>query len=259
MKKPLILLAAILVFASCTVIRQGEVGVKRKFGKLNPDISEAGLVTYNPFSTRVLKVPIRTVNQEVNLSLPSKEGLTIESQISMLYSIEKSKVPFILEDVGPDYERVFILNVFRSAAADVSSQYLAKDMHSGMRVEIENEIMKKMNESLRPRGFMIERVLMKSIKLPEELSRAIERKLAAEQEAQQMEFVLERERKEAERRKIEAEGTREAQKILAEGLVREIIELRSIEAFRELANSPNAKIIITDGKTPYLINTQKDQ
>lgn len=259
MKKPLILLAAILVLASCTVIRQGEVGVKRKFGKLNPDIAEAGLVTYNPFSTRVLKVPIRTVNQEVNLSLPSKEGLTIESQISMLYSIEKSKVPFILEDVGPDYESVFILNVFRSAAADVSSQYLAKDMHSGMRVEIENEIMKKMNESLKPRGFKIERILMKSIKLPEELSRAIERKLAAEQEAQQMEFVLERERREAERRKIEAEGTREAQKILAEGLVREIIELRSIEAFRELANSPNAKIIITDGKTPYLINTQKDQ
>jgi regulator of protease activity HflC (stomatin/prohibitin superfamily) len=259
MKNYAILLLAILGLASCTVIRQGEVGVKRRFGKLNPNIAEAGLVTYNPFSTRVLKVPIRTVNQEVNLSLPSKEGLTIESQISMLYSIEKSKVPFILEDVGPDYERVFILNVFRSAAADVSSQYLAKDMHSGMRVEIENEIMKKMNESLRPRGFMIERILMKSIKLPEELSRAIERKLAAEQEAQQMEFVLERERREAERRKIEAEGTREAQKILAEGLVREIIELRSIEAFRELANSPNAKIIITDGKTPYLINTQKDQ
>lgn len=259
MKNYAILLLAILGLASCTVIRQGEVGVKRRFGKLNPDIVEAGLVSFNPFSTRVLKVPIRTVNQEVNLSLPSKEGLTIESQISMLYSIEKSKVPFILEDVGPDYERVFILNVFRSAAADVSSQYLAKDMHSGMRVEIENEIMKKMNESLRPRGFMIERILMKSIKLPEELSRAIERKLAAEQEAQQMEFVLERERREAERRKIEAEGTREAQKILAEGLVREIIELRSIEAFRELANSPNAKIIITDGKTPYLINTQKDQ
>jgi regulator of protease activity HflC (stomatin/prohibitin superfamily) len=132
-------------------------------------------------------------------------------------------------------------------------------MHSGMRVEIENEILEKMHESMLPRGFMIERVLMKSIKLPEELSRAIERKLAAEQEAQQMEFVLERERREAERRKIEAEGTREAQKILAEGLVREIIELRSIEAFRELANSPNAKIIITDGKTPYLINTQKDE
>ena len=135
---------------------------------------------------------------------------------------------------------------------------MAKDMHSGMRSQIENQILDRMDESLKQRGFIIERVLMKSIRLPEELSRAIERKLAAEQEAQQMEYVLDRERKEAERRKIEAEGTREAQKILAEGLVREIIELRSIEAFRELAKSPNAKIIITDGKTPYLINSQKD-
>ena len=206
----------------------------------------------------VLKVPIRTMNQEVRLSLPSKEGLTIESEISILYSIDKNKVPFILEDIGLNYESVLIMNVFRSAAADISAQYMAKDMHSGMRSQIENQILERMDESLKQRGFIIERVLMKSIRLPEELSRAIERKLAAEQEAQQMEYVLDRERKEAERRKIEAEGTREAQKILAEGLVREIIELRSIEAFRELAKSPNAKIIITDGKTPYLINSQKD-
>ena len=192
------------------------------------------------------------------MSLPSKEGLTIESEISILYSIDKNKVPFILEDIGLNYESVLIMNVFRSAAADISAQYMAKDMHSGMRSQIENQILERMDESLKQRGFIIERVLMKSIRLPEELSRAIERKLAAEQEAQQMEYVLDRERKEAERRKIEAEGTREAQKILAEGLVREIIELRSIEAFRELAKSPNAKIIITDGKTPYLINSQKD-
>jgi regulator of protease activity HflC (stomatin/prohibitin superfamily) len=198
------------------------------------------------------------MNQEVRLSLPSKEGLTIESEISILYSIDKNKVPFILEDIGLNYESVLIMNVFRSAAADISAQYMAKDMHSGMRSQIENQILERMDESLKQRGFIIERVLMKSIRLPEELSRAIERKLAAEQEAQQMEYVLDRERKEAERRKIEAEGTREAQKILAEGLVREIIELRSIEAFRELAKSPNAKIIITDGKTPYLINSQKD-
>jgi regulator of protease activity HflC (stomatin/prohibitin superfamily) len=198
------------------------------------------------------------MNQEIRLSLPSKEGLTIESEISILYSIDKNKVPFILEDIGVNYESVLIMNVFRSAAADISAQYMAKDMHSGMRSQIENQILDRMDESLKQRGFIIERVLMKSIRLPEELSRAIERKLAAEQEAQQMEYVLDRERKEAERRKIEAEGTREAQKILAEGLVREIIELRSIEAFRELAKSPNAKIIITDGKTPYLINSQKD-
>lgn len=256
MKNILSLLVLIAVLTtSCAVIRQGEVGVKSKFGKLSPNISDAGLVGFNPFTSRVIKVPIRTVNQEVKLNLPSKEGLTIESEISILYSIEKNQVPFILEDVGENYERVLILNVFRSAAADVTAQYMAKDMHSGMRSEIENNIKDRMHESLRERGFVVERVLMKSIELPTELSRAIERKLKAEQEAQQMEYVLDREKQEAERRRIEAEGTRDAQKILAEGLVREIIELRSIEAFKELANSPNTKIIITDGKTPYLINS----
>jgi regulator of protease activity HflC (stomatin/prohibitin superfamily) len=259
MRRTMFLLAlACIGLSSCAVVRQGEVGVKRKFGRLNPQVIEGGLISYNPLTTTVLKVPVRTVNQEVRLNLPSKEGLTIESEISILYSIEKNKVPFILQDVGLNYPSVLIMNVFRSAAADVSAQYMAKDMHSGMRAQIENQILEKMDESLKQRGFIIERVLMKSIRLPEELSKAIERKLAAEQEAQQMEYVLERERKEAERRKIEAEGTREAQKILAQGLVREIIELRSIEAFRELAKSPNAKIIITDGKTPYLINSQKD-
>ncbi|MCH7399328.1 prohibitin family protein [Belliella sp. DSM 107340] len=258
MKKFLLFSIIAGLIASCTVVKQGEVGVKRKFGKLSSNISDAGLVSFNPFTTTVIKVPIRTVNQEVKLNLPSKEGLTIESEISILYNIAKDKVPFILEDVGENYERVLIMNVFRSAAADVTAQYMAKDMHSGMRGQIENQIQDRMHESLLERGFIIERVLMKSIKLPAELSRAIERKLQAEQEAQQMEYVLDRERKEAERRRIEAEGTRDAQKILAEGLVREIIELRSIEAFRELANSPNTKIIITDGKTPYLINNQKD-
>jgi regulator of protease activity HflC (stomatin/prohibitin superfamily) len=258
MRNLLFLSVLTFIISSCTVVRQGEVGVKRKFGKLNTNISDAGLIGYNPFTTTVIKVPVRTVNQEVKLNLPSKEGLTIASEISILYSIEKDKVPFILEDIGINYERVLIMNVFRSAAADVSAQYMAKDMHSGMRGEIENQIKERMHESLLERGFVIEKVLMKSIQLPVELSRAIERKLQAEQEAQQMQYVLDRERQEAERRRIEAEGTRNAQMILAEGLVREIIELRSIEAFRELANSPNTKIIITDGKTPYLINSQKD-
>lgn len=258
MKNLLFLFIIALSISSCTVIKQGEVGVKRTFGKLNANIADAGLMSYNPFTSSVIKVPVRTVNQEVKLNLPSKEGLTIESEISILYNIQKDKVPFILEDIGTNYEKVLIMNVFRSAAADVTAQYMAKDMHSGMRGQIENQIKDRMHESLLERGFVIEKVLMKSIKLPAELSRAIERKLQAEQEAQQMEYVLDRERKEAERRRIEAEGTRDAQKILAEGLVREIIELRSIEAFRELANSPNTKIIITDGKTPYLINTQRD-
>lgn len=248
------ILVGTMIFGSCSVIRPGEVGVKQRYGVLKPGVYESGIVSYNPLTSRVIKVPTRTVNQEVRLNLPSKEGLTIESEISILYNIDERKVPNILEDIGLNYERILILNVFRSAAADVSAQYMAKDMHSGMRKEIELKIQEKMHESLLERGFTIEKVLMKSIKLPDDLSRAIERKLKAEQEAQQMEYVLDRERKEAERRRIEAEGTRDAQKILAEGLIKEIIELRSIEAFKELSQSPNTKIIITDGKTPYLIN-----
>jgi regulator of protease activity HflC (stomatin/prohibitin superfamily) len=110
-----------------------------------------------------------------------------------------------------------------------------------------------MTEVLGERGFIIEEVLMKSIELPRELSAAIERKLQAEQESMSMDFILEIERKEADRRRIEAEGNRDAQKILSEGLNDAIIQLRSIEAFKELSKSPNAKVIITDGKTPLLI------
>lgn len=243
-----------LLTTSCAVIRPGEVGVKQTLGKLSPNVVEKRSLPFNPFISTVIKVPIRTVNQEVKLPLPSKEGLTIESEISILYHIEKSKVPEILTEIGMNYEQAVILTVFRSAAADITAQYMAKDMHSGMRGEIEKRIQERIHSLLLDRGFIVESVLMKSIRLPDELSRAIERKLKAEQEAQQMEYVLDRERKEAQRRKIEAEGTREAQQILAEGLVREIIELRSIEAFIELSKSPNTKIIITDGKTPYLIN-----
>ena len=105
--------------------------------------------------------------------------------------------------------------------------------------------------SLRP--FIIDRVLLKSIKLPAGLYAAIEEKLRAEQDAQRMEYVLQQERREAERRKVEAAGVRDSQKILSQGLNKEIIQLRSIEAFKELAKSPNAKVIITDGKAPLMI------
>jgi regulator of protease activity HflC (stomatin/prohibitin superfamily) len=127
-------------------------------------------------------------------------------------------------------------------------------MHSGMRAEIEKSISKKMAETLSGQGIIIESVLMKSIQLPEGLARSIEQKLQAEQDAMRMEFVLQQERLEADRKVIEAKGTRDAQKILSEGLTEQIIKIRSIEAFEELSKSANSKILITDGKTPMLID-----
>ncbi len=253
MKKPIYLILSIFILSSCTIVRQGEVGVKRKFGKINPRPYYAGIYAINPFASRMIKTPVRTMNLEVDLSLPSKEGLTIQSEISILYRIKEEAAPQIIENIGPNYVSNAILPVFRSASSDITANFMAKDMHSGQRSAIENRIKDRMTEVLGDRGFIIEEVLLKSIVLPRELSMAVERKLKAEQESMSMDFILEIERKEADRRRIEAEGNRDAQKILAEGLSDAIIQLRSIEAFKSLAESPNAKIIITDGKTPMLI------
>lgn len=243
----------VLTLGSCTTVRQGTVGVKQRFGRLDDRIITAGLVAVNPFSTRVIKVPIRTVNREVELALPSKEGLNVQCEISILYRVLPVKVPQIIETIGPDYEQAVIMSVFRSAAADICSRYFAKDMHSAQRGVIEQEISTFMNSLLTDRGFVIESVLMKSIKLPAGLAKAIEDKLESEQRAQQMEFELLRERSEAQRRVIEAEGIRDAQLVLTEGLNENIIRYQSIEAFKSLAASPSSKVIITDGKTPFLI------
>lgn len=248
----LVSLAAIF-FASCAVIKPGEVGVKRKLGKLSNKVLDQGAYLYNPFITTVVRTPIRTVNLEVALSLPSKEGLNISSNISILYRIEKKRVPDLIETVGFNYEQI-IRSVFRSSSADICAQFMAKDMHSGKRAEIEAEIADAMTKLLKERGIVIEAVLMKSIQLPPGLYSSIEGRLEAEQEALRMKFVLEQEKREAERKVIEAEGNRDAQQILATGLTPEILQLRSIEAFIKLAESPGAKVIITDGEAPFLVD-----
>jgi regulator of protease activity HflC (stomatin/prohibitin superfamily) len=127
-------------------------------------------------------------------------------------------------------------------------------MHSSQRSIIEAEITTRMSELLTPRGFEIEAVLMKNISLPSGLARAVEEKLEAEQIAQRMEFMLDREKLEAQRKIIEAKGVRDSQKIISEGLSDKIIKWQSIEAFRELSKSPNAKIIMTNGESPMMIN-----
>jgi len=297
MKQKIYLICGLVIlFSSCTVIRQGEVGVKRRLGKIDPQYVEQGPKGYNIFTTAILKVPTRIMNIEVKPDLPSKEGLTIRSEISILYRIKPEAAPKIVQNIGLNYESEVILPVFRSASADITSKFLAKDMHSGERAQIENAIRKQMTEILEPRGFVIDNVLMKSIRLPEGLSRTIEEKLQAKQDAQRMEFIKEREKRDAERRIIEAEGKKEIARIQAEGeknaaiiqaearkrifeieaegkanavtieamatrkandtinktLTPAILKLRQIEAFRSLSNSNNSKLVITDGKTPFL-------
>jgi regulator of protease activity HflC (stomatin/prohibitin superfamily) len=283
--KSLIFLAAVIFFQSCAIIRQGEVGVRRKLGRISPDILTEGPKGFNPFTTVILKVPTRTVNLEINANLPSKEGLTIGSEISILYRIKANSAPKLLQEVGLEYEKEIILPVFRSASADITAKFYAKDMHSGERGMIEKSIRDQMMTILEAKGFVIENVLMKSIQLPAGLSRAIEEKLQAEQDAQRMEFIKQKEKADAERRLIQAEGDKNAQIMSAEGkkrvleieaegkanamkteaeaqskanemlmknLTPSVLRFRSIEAFKAVSGSNNSKIVITDGKNPLL-------
>jgi regulator of protease activity HflC (stomatin/prohibitin superfamily) len=253
MKNLLLILASCSLFISCAVVRPGEVGIRQKIGKLSDNIHTQGAVFYNPLTSKVIKTSIQTNDLVLSLNLPSKEGLSVNSEISILYRLEKVKVPNIIRTYGLSYEGI-ISNVFRSASADVCARFFAKDMHSGMRSNIEDEIKAQMSSILNQQGIIIESVLMKSIQLPDGLATSIESKLQAEQDAMRMEFVLQQEKLEADRVIIQAKGTRDAQKILSEGLTQEIIKLRSIEAFLELSKSPNSKVIITDGKTPFLVS-----
>lgn len=252
LKKLLGVILSVFILSSCAIIRPGEVGVKQRLGKLSEDVYTQGAIGYNPFTTVIIKAPTRTVNMEVNLNLPSKEGLNINSGISILYSVDKEQVPKLIEQLGNDFETI-ISSVFRSASADICAQYMAKDMHSGKRGEIESSIAEVMNNQLNSRGIEIEAVLLKTIQLPPGLYNSIEGRLEAEQEVMRMTFLLEQEKLEAERKVIEAKGQRDAQLILSEGLTDEILQLRSIEAFLKLSDSENGKVIITNGKTPFLI------
>jgi len=248
------LLAMFLALTNCAIVREGEVGIKRTLGKYKDKPYDQGVTFFNPFTSKIVKVSTQTENMEVELNLPSKEGLNIRAAISILYHLEANQAPDLLRKIGPEFERSVILPVFRSAVADVSARFFAKDMHTGERATIEVAIQEQMATNLDARGISIEAVLIKSIQLPSNLSRAIEEKLQAEQQALRMEFVLQEARREAERKRIEAEGVRDAQLIIAEGLTEEVLRFKSIEAFLQLATSPNTKVIVSDGDLPVMIN-----
>jgi prohibitin 1 len=270
---------------SCRIVFQDEVAVKRTLGRITNNVIEPGPRFYNPFVSTIITIPVRTINLELNLGLPSKEGLTVNSEISILYKVRNNEVPNILRSTGLNFEEVLIKPVFRSAAADVCANFDAKDMHSAKRSIIEKEIRDRMMEVLEAKGFIIESVLMKSIVLPAGLSKAIEEKLQAEQDAQRMEFLKDREKRDAERKLIQAEGEKNAQIVAAEAQRRKteieaegranaikteadaqakandmlnksitpaVLKNKQIEAFQGLSRSNNTKVIITDGKTPLI-------
>ena len=254
-----LLVSLCLTLCSCmSIINQGEIGVRDTLGSQSGSISPPGFKLYLWPIWDITTISVRTSNLKVKLSLPSKEGLTIDSEVSILYRIKEDKVPFVLQEIGAEFEERFILPIFRSAVAEITAKYPAKDMHSGRRSEIENAVKEVMNRRIKDRGFLIEAVLLKSIRLPRGLSKSIEERLRAEQTAQQMIYVLQRERSEAKRRLIEAEGVRDANLKLSEGLTPAVLRYKAIEALYKLASSHNAKLIITNSDDPLNLGPIQD-
>lgn len=248
------MLGAILVTTSgCATVLQNEVGVRRVWGKLDKGTLKPGLHFINTVSTTIEKLPIYTQNLKIKARLPSKEGLTVRATISILYRINPKLAHVVLRKAGEDYEKDLILVIFRSASSDVCARYPAKDMHSGRRLKIEHAIQKRMSEVLANRGFIVEAVLLKNIKLPRRLARSIEERLAAEQDAMRMRFILQREKQEAQRKKIAAKGERDAQIIRSQGITEKLLRLRYIEALEKIARSSSSKVIITPGNKPPIL------
>lgn len=248
----LVLLSALLL-SSCAIIRPGEVGIKTRLGKIQGDARPAGAIVFNPFIANVNRIPVRTVELTVLLDVPTREGLNVKSEIVLLYRVRPDAAKDIYVNFGPMYESVVILPNFRSATRDISARFKAEDFYTSAREEIESTVATELRKRLEKDGFVIESTMLKSLQLPAGLQAAIENKLRAEQEAQQMEFILQRERQEAERKRVEAAGIRDYQNIISEGLSEMLIRWSSIEAFKQLSQSVNAKIIITDGSTPMLV------
>lgn len=258
--KPAIIVLGVLIIgtSSCVVVRQGEFGVKRKLGKYEDKVYTSGMRTFNPFTSTFVKISGQTENIEVSVNIPSREGLTIQSEVSILYNVVQKDAPELLRNVGLDYEQTIILPVFRSAVADVTARYYAKDMHSGSRAEIETSIRELMMQTLSKKGIIVEAVLLKSIVLPRNLTKAIEDKLEAEQQAQRMEFVLQQEKQEAERMRIQAKGQSDANKIISEGLSQQVLQFKALEAWLELSKSSNAKVIISNGSVPMILDPEQN-
>lgn len=286
----------LLMLSACAVIKQDQIGVKRRFGQL-VEMDGPGTHVFNPFVSTYIILPSRSRKVSLTIDLPSKEGVIIQGQMSFLYKIIPDSAMSILTKSGVAFEETVVKPTFRSTARDVSAMYFAKSMHTTDRIPIETSILKEMNDFLTPRGFIVQSVLLESVKLPAGLSDAIVLKMQAEQEYQQMEFQLQSERKEAQRKAIEAagerdalvmrsqgtrdamrteaEGDRDAARIQAEGrrdalrieaegardaqllvngtLSPTILRYLGIEAARALCNSPNTKVIVTDGNNPVQI------
>jgi regulator of protease activity HflC (stomatin/prohibitin superfamily) len=233
----------ILIANPVAMVPAGHVGVKDFFGFVSPTTLSPGLRIVVPF-TRVVNMSIQTQEFMEVADTPSKEGLIINLDVSLLYRLDPNKAVDIYKTVGSNYKDIVVQPQLRSAIREVTASYEAKAMYSVERERIANEIMSLYVKLTKDRGIITDQVLLRKIGLPNTLAAAIQEKLKREQESEQMKFVLQKEQQEAERKRIEAQGIADFQKIVSLGISPMLLEWKGIEATEKLASSPNTKIVV---------------
>ncbi len=253
-----VVLAALTFFQMVTVVPAGHVGVVDFFGTVSATTLKAGINLVNPLA-RIVKFSVKTQELKEVMDVPSKEGLTVQLELSALFHLNPEKAAEVYKSVGPDYMHVILVPQFRSVARGVTASYDARALYTSEREQLAQTILKDLQAIVEPRGIAIESTPLRKVGLPAGLTASIEQKLQSEQESQRMQFVLQKERQEAERKRIEAQGIADFQSIVTKGISDQLLRWKGIEATEKIAQSPNTKVVIVGaGKDglPLLLDTK---
>ena len=255
-----------LLTACIKQIDAGHVGVQKLFGKVEDRVLPSGLNFVNPL-VNVVSTNVRTQNYTMSgiategknhgddaIRILSTDGLELTIDLTVLYHVNEQDAPRIVREIGTEIEDVIVRPVTRTKIRDNAVYYTAIDLYSNKREEFQSRIFKDIDSIFSKRGLTLEQLLIRNIALPESVKDAIEKKINAEQDAQKMQYVLQKERQEAERKRVEAQGIADYQRILSTGLSDKLLQYEQIKAQKELALSANAKVVIMNGKSaPILI------
>ena len=237
------LLLVILLFASVTRVGTGHVGVLTLFGKVTGETLGEGIHLINPLKTNN-EMSIQTQTVKESASVPSSEGLMMSLDTSLIYHLNPEHAADVFQKIGADYENVVVEPTLRSAIRESTASHTANALYTGEREMVAKQIFDQVNSELTKRGLFVENVLLRDIQLPAALKASIEAKQQAEQEALAMNFRLQKETQEAQRKRIEAAGVRDFQQIVAQGITPSLLEWKGIEATENLAKSANSKVVV---------------
>lgn len=257
MKVVAVVILAVGITTSCIVqIEAGQIGVPTLFGKVNEQVLSSGLHFVNPFVI-VRRFDGRTQNYTMSgmtdegdqsgddaIRVLTSDGLELSMDVSVLYRVLPNKAPQILRTIGEDYKNVIVRPITRTKIRDNATYYTAVDVYSNKREEFQQKIYVGIEKDFNERGLVLEQLLVRNITLPASIKTAIEEKIQAEQAAQKMQFVLQREQQEAERKRVEAQGISDYQRIVSQTLTTNQLQYEMIKAYKELALSGNGKVLI---------------